>query len=230
MEVAQKIGNGQEEIRALAYEVQLLSKRGLIEEAEKYFPRMYELAESSHIDPVVYFSFIHAIALYQMAQNDIDSAQRTWEEDYVERPSVHSRLIALRWIATCMYKKGSLEDAQKVFQQSLQEATQNGLHRSIIFSLVKLAIIDLDNGFIDTAMKKLEESDSLARKYQDREHLVEIEYVYARLYTMSGDIAKAHAAITEAIDLFERLGMRRELAEAREELARLEAQMAASAE
>jgi hypothetical protein len=40
---------------------------------------------------------------------------------------------------------------------------------------------------------------------------------------MRGDLPAARIALAEAIDLFERLGMRRELSEARAELARLDA-------
>jgi hypothetical protein len=49
-------------------------------------------------------------------------------------------------------------------------------------------------------------------------------------YYKTGNIPAAHVALTEAIDLFERLGMRRELAEAREELARLETTTASAPE
>lgn len=50
-----------------------------------------------------------------------------------------------------------------------------------------------------------------------------IQRTYARLHTLRGDLPAARASLAEAIDLFERLGMRRELAEAREEMARLDA-------
>ena len=46
--------------------------------------------------------------------------------------------------------------------------------------------------------------------------------VYARLHALRGDLTAAHAALAEAIDLFERLGMRRELVEARAELDQLD--------
>jgi hypothetical protein len=44
----------------------------------------------------------------------------------------------------------------------------------------------------------------------------------ARLYALEENLSEAHKALFEAIDIFERLGMRRELAEAREELRRLD--------
>jgi len=49
------------------------------------------------------------------------------------------------------------------------------------------------------------------------------------LHTQRGDLPTARASLAEAIDFFERLGMRRDLAEAREELARLDERTAAPA-
>ena len=61
-----------------------------------------------------------------------------------------------------------------------------------------------------------------AKAYKERRHLAEAYRHFARLHTFRGDLPAAHTSLAEAIDLFERLGMRRELAEAREERARPE--------
>lgn len=45
---------------------------------------------------------------------------------------------------------------------------------------------------------------------------------FSRLHTLRSDLSAARAALAEAIHLFERLDLRRELAEARAELARLD--------
>jgi hypothetical protein len=50
-----------------------------------------------------------------------------------------------------------------------------------------------------------------------------IQRLYARLHTLRNDLPAARAALVEAIDRFERLGMRRELAEARAALSDLDA-------
>jgi hypothetical protein len=49
-----------------------------------------------------------------------------------------------------------------------------------------------------------------------------VKCAYARLYRLRGDPDRARTILIEAVDLFERLGMRRDLTEARTELARLE--------
>jgi hypothetical protein len=88
--------------------------------------------------------------------------------------------------------------------------------------LRSISDIDLDRGNIESAMKRLVHSSQEAYRHQDRECIAHIQRTYARLHTLRGDLPAARAALAEAIDLFERLGMGRELAEAREELARLD--------
>ena len=69
---------------------------------------------------------------------------------------------------------------------------------------------------------KLAEMSVEVYRNQDREGMAHIQRNYARLHTLRNDLPAARAALAEAIDLFERLGLRRELAEARAELARLD--------
>jgi hypothetical protein len=64
---------------------------------------------------------------------------------------------------------------------------------------------------------------SVIIEYTDRPNLARYQQIAARLHVLRGDLPAAHTAITLAIDLFERLGMRRELTEARAALADLEA-------
>ena len=77
--------------------------------------------------------------------------------------------------------------------------------------------------------KTLMEGRAWARQYQDRQCIAKIQRTYARFHTVRGDLSAARVALAEAIDLFERLGMRRELAEARAALADLDARELAEA-
>jgi hypothetical protein len=98
--------------------------------------------------------------------------------------------------------------------------------RSIAFCRVQLAEINLNRGELDGVAEELATSNAHAHQYQDRPCLAQIQRAYAHLHTLRSNLPAAHAALTEAIDLFERLGMRRELVEARAELAQLEATIA----
>lgn len=86
-----------------------------------------------------------------------------------------------------------------------------------------LARILLEQGDLVTAEDLLRHTRIAVTEYQDRLGVASVHYVTSRLHILRGDIPAARASLAEAIDLFERLGMRRELAEARDELARLDA-------
>jgi len=98
----------------------------------------------------------------------------------------------------------------------------------MMFALVGLAAIALDCQQVETAASYLRESEALALRFNDRRLLAPIRRTFARLFLAIGSNNEARTALQEAIDLFSRIGMRRELAEARAELATLEAQLAAA--
>jgi tetratricopeptide (TPR) repeat protein len=108
----------------------------------------------------------------------------------------------------------------------LDETEKYGHQRFIETNKMWLVLIDIAQGDLEQADKALSEAKASAEHLQDRATLADIYYGYARLHTLRGDLPAAHAALIEAIDLYERLGMRRELKEAREELAQLEARIA----
>ena len=74
-----------------------------------------------------------------------------------------------------------------------------------------------------TAEDLLRHTRIAVTEYQDRLGVASVHYVTSRLHILRGDIPAARASLAEAIDLFERLGMRHELAEARAELAGMDA-------
>lgn len=85
--------------------------------------------------------------------------------------------------------------------------------------LARLAIQDRD---ATQATALIQQSQQYANRTKDRRIIAELRVTESRLHTLRGDLRAARAALAEAIDLFERLGMRRELAEAREERQRLD--------
>jgi tetratricopeptide (TPR) repeat protein len=75
---------------------------------------------------------------------------------------------------------------------------------------------------LDEAAEHLEHAQLHAQQLQHQRHLAEVQQVWGRLYYLLGNFPAARAALIEAVDLFERLSLRRELAEARKELQRLD--------
>jgi hypothetical protein len=104
----------------------------------------------------------------------------------------------------------------------LLSARTSGYERAIIGIQRHLASLAIDDRQLEDGNAALAESTLKAMQYNDREQVALNRSLYALLHTLRDDLPAAHAALAEAIELFVRLGMRRELAEAREELARLE--------
>ncbi|MBX0329361.1 hypothetical protein K2Z83_16950 [Oscillochloris sp. ZM17-4] len=102
------------------------------------------------------------------------------------------------------------------------EAQRLGSQRSVTFCLLKLAAIDLELGDLNRAADTIKAcSESIAR-FQDRVYIAVMHHTAAQLELKRGHRFAAYENLIKAIDLFERLGMRRELAEARGELRRIE--------
>jgi LuxR family glucitol operon transcriptional activator len=160
-----------------------------------------------------------------MEQNDLDRAQQLWQESlrYFDPSFADSHIASCRYLAICLYRKGQLTEAQRMFEQALSDAETYSEQRAIVSCLLRLAEIDLDQGKVESAERRLAASSRKALEYQDRRYIAQIQRAYARLHTLRSDLRAARLALTEAIDLFERLGMRRELAEARAALADLDA-------
>ncbi len=135
------------------------------------------------------------------------------------------------YFAVFLYEQGRLDEARTLFWQALPHAQSANYIRNILYIKAYLAAIELDKNNIQAAEELLVTAQSLAYQHKDQGEIISIiKQTYARFYTMHGNFSAARKAIIEAIDLFERMGRRRELTEAREELKQLEAHIAATAE
>jgi tetratricopeptide (TPR) repeat protein len=213
-----------EELKARAYHVELLCIQSNTTEAEKHLSSIEKLAELMSLEGDIFAHYQHAKALYYMARGDLETAQRIWQEtlDVDEEVSNSAKNWTRRWMGTSLYYNGQFSEAKDLFRIVLKNATSQGHQRTILHSKIAIASIALNQGEIDIAAKILSESQLTARQFQDRENIARAHYLTARLHTLRNDFPAARVALAEAIDLFERLGMRRELAEARDELARLD--------
>jgi tetratricopeptide (TPR) repeat protein len=229
---AQTIGEMATEAVFIADIVFLLSRRGDIAEAEKYLHRLDEIHRSNKLMEDTLLPLCYATAEYLTTKHDFENAQQSWmkAQSLAEKAQCTPLYISSRiWRAVCLYKLGSSLEAQNLLREAEADATQQDFASAIIGATLWQAKIYIDQGRFELALEKLERSILESRKFEWR-YVALVQQTYARLHTLRGELPQAHASLTEVIDLFERMGMRRELAEAREELARLEAQMAAAAE
>jgi LuxR family glucitol operon transcriptional activator len=219
------------QVLALSYSLQVLISQGNVEEAEQYLSELEELAQKVKPLSEAYLEYKYTFARYYMIVEDYSSAIRFWEEMCTEGEALDPfRLFGHYYLASCLYHVGDVDKAEDHFQSSLQEAIHIGHQRYICLSNIELAIIDLVKGRLEKSAQRLSESGKQASENKDYEALIKLKHTTARLNVLLGDSITARAYLLETIDLAERLGMRPKLAEAREELARLEAQMAEAAE
>jgi hypothetical protein len=227
-DAAHRLGDRVKETEALAYHIHTRSAQGNMPEMERYLPRLRALADSTDLPGDIFFIVQHAMALYDLARRDIDAAQAAWLGSLRTDEPISSLyfVIQRQWVATCLYLKGALVQAQHLLRETLRDAEMLGSQRHVSFCKIRLAAIDLDLGELEAAADLLADTRVTVHRYQDREHIAQISQLTARLHTLRGDLPAARAALAEAADLFERLGMRPQLARARAELARLDEPLA----
>jgi tetratricopeptide (TPR) repeat protein len=232
VDAASQLNDPSVEIYAIAKYIQMICRAGQVPENVGFTSRMSHLVDTLSLEPEVLFEYHFAIFQYWMAHQNLAAAENVFRSalTYTETNSLHNHVVAQQWLGICLYRQGRWLEAQQFLQAALQVSVEISSELDIVFCRIFLAAIETDQGGVNTATELLEGSIDIAHVYQDRESIALIYHIYARLHSLRGELPEAHASLTEAIDLFERMGMRRELAEAREELARLEAQMAASAE
>jgi hypothetical protein len=218
------LGYKKEEIRMIAYHIQLLSKRGSIEDANQYLEKLSNLSSSEIITPEIQYCIQHARTLHACSQQDWTKARWILESSLENDEILPNAYIVHRlWLGICLYHMGLPKDAYELLLAVSADAEKRRYPRMVMYSNCYLIAVYLDQRDLTTAAMMLEENLSAALKLNDREVIAMLKKHFVRLFLLSNEFAEARNLLVEAIDIFSRLGMRRELAEARAELARLEA-------
>jgi tetratricopeptide (TPR) repeat protein len=231
-DAAKKYGNIDGEVIELSAYVQLTGRQGDTFKAERHLTRLQHLVETSVLSPEAMFEYHCAIGWYNMALKNPQDAEHAFQSamSMVKQLPGLYEAIGKAWLGLCLYRQEKFLEARSCFYNTQEIALRCNNQLHILMSSVYLADLDVrlnDPGSIATQLELLLQEVASS---PDQEFIARIYMMYFHLHTFNGDLPAAHSSLMEAIDLFERLGMRRELAEAREELARLEAQMAAAAE
>lgn len=223
VEAAQQIGDRCNEALGLAHYIESRSKQGDMAEAQRCYPQLVAVAQTPDLPSHVIFEIQHALALYARGAGNAARAEQIWSEllNLSSQLDGQKYVVNRRWLATCYYQQGNLETARQLYRESLHHALQINDQRSIVGNQLKLAAIDLDQGRTADAEAALTACRATAEHFRDRRRLGELHSLTARLHLLRGDIPAARAALMTAIDLFERLRMRRELATAQTTLAQL---------
>lgn len=231
-EAAHRLGDRDQEILAYAHLVQILSKQGRHTDAAAAMEALVGLGDDRYhrhldvaaTDPAeivgwtdirkdVVFEYGHARAHYALAQGDFELAKHYWHK-LLSLSSViggQKYVVNRRWLATVAFQEEDISTAHSLFEESLHDAYQIDDVRSVSGNLLKLARIDLVYEYLNSVEEKLEKCRLIATRYRDRRRLAECHFVAAQLFLKRGEIDKAQGEFVKALDLFERLGMRREV-------------------
>ena len=208
-EIARRHQDRLEEINALSKHIQVLSRQSNWKEADRYRPRLHELVAAGPIPDEILVDYLSTESFYWLAQDNITQIEQLWQQhqNLAQTPNGH---MVRSWLADCLLAKRRWDEAVALLRISLNEVTSNHIQRGIIAIRIKLIAVDLEQGKLEESAAELEEISQLASENLDRQYMAFIQSYYGHLYSMQNNIPAAQAAYTKALDLFERLGMRRE--------------------
>lgn len=224
IEAAAAVGNLLQETTAVALYVQTLSRQQRLAEAGQFLTRLEEIAQTLTLPDNMVFEVEYTRGLYRMARQEFSGAIATWQDslELAQRVSARSYAVARGYLAICLYQQGQPESARDLWEAILEETASGGFLRGAISSRIGLARLYLDQTELAGAKTLLGEAAALAVQYQDRERTAEIDSLYARYYLALGDQIAALEFASQARDVFERLGIQRDLADIRLFLASLD--------
>ncbi|HEX2911981.1 MAG TPA: NB-ARC domain-containing protein [Chloroflexia bacterium] len=207
---ASKVAGLAEQVRAISYHVQLLCRKGDLEEARGWLDRLENPGDAQDFSPELLFEIKYAWGLYHMAGHDYERASRLWQETLPMAGQISERNLAVTrgQLAICLYQMGKAEAAEQLWQTVLEEAATGKFTRGVTSSQIGLARICLDRRELERGEQYLEVAQ---KSLPDRVRQAEVLALYARLYDLRGDTEKALAFKEEALDLYERLTLNRRL-------------------
>jgi hypothetical protein len=158
----------------------------------------------------------HALAMYALRSGDRERGRMLLREvmDACRELDPFKFNRARNWYAASLLHEGRQDEARRLFGASLEEGERIGYHRAVMFCQVRLAEIALAYGELEEAASLIVACRERAETAQDRRHTAFSYQIAARLHAARGEHDAGQAAQATAIDLFTRLGMRRELAQA----------------
>jgi hypothetical protein len=230
MIAARELHDKPEELTALSNYIETFSSYGQhIETLEELVKHLHILARNVEMKGHAVYDYFRALHFYHaVGKNDFATALKICRSMHDQKSELAPWQVMLNqvFMADCLIQQGDLLAGQKLYQEARGIAQRINFQRASVFIPLRLAQNALKQRDVLRAQSFLDETRTNLRRFSDKRFAADIQYQYAHLHLLCADLPAAHTALTEAIDLFERMGMRRELAEAREELARLEAQMA----
>ena len=202
--------------------------RGNYEQAQEMALRILEMAKA--IDEPrgigAGYNYLGRIALFQ---NHYGQAQAYFEKwltiSNTETKNARDIIAALYWLGVLHFEQQDYAKAEKLFKQALEKGQQIGWQRAISYSSNYLGDLARERGNYEEANRFYERASIIAERFNDQRRLAHLKHSRALLECKRGNVEHALALTREANDRFQRLGMRKEIEEARELVERLKREM-----
>jgi tetratricopeptide (TPR) repeat protein len=210
--------------RALASIARLKSYLGDGDAAERLLREALEVQAgpgSGQISPSVAHTLIITQATLAVYANHPEAALDLLAQHPVHGDDAWAQNRQDYWIGRCLAQLGRWAEAQPVLAHVLAQAERIGSPRTAGNTTNLLMAACVAQGDIAGALAYQQRSQAIVNRVQDQRQAAELHRVTGSLHALEGDMLAAREAFAEAIDRFERLGMRRELEEARHALADL---------
>ena len=229
VEASARAGQVRQQIGALAGLARLTTYLGDFAAAQRYADEAQQLWLQTRALPATQHDrtdramvITHATRL--LYQGQPQEALTLLEQDAATSADAWGANRRQYFIGVALHQLGRDREARAVLLQVLHDTEQIGSARLAGNTANHLVAICVAQGDAAAAQTYLTQSQAIAARVRDHRQYAALQLVSARLHALRGDDRAAQAAFDEAIDRFERLGMRRELSEAREARAQLDAQ------
>jgi LuxR family glucitol operon transcriptional activator len=223
-EAARHLSDKVEQVEALAYQCQLLSKQGYIEQIGPVMEQLDTLAQETDLPDAVRYEYHQALALCHRALGHYTIAQQIWDDsiNLAESISTVAYLVNRRDFSDTLQMQEKYREARQLLNGILPIA-QKGEYGRIVLSIeMRLARIDIRQEHLDDAERRLAACRIEEEKLQDRTYLAELLLLSAQLHKLHDDLAAARSDYMDAINHYERLGKFTAQRLAEEELVRLD--------
>lgn len=225
-DAAQRLGDQNGVVVALAQSVQILSKHKQLEQAACPLAELQQFVQSSQgaLQPDSIFEYQVALALYATAQGEHQRAEGLWHE-LLAPAQARSRWHALqvrRWLANSLLAQAQFEAARALFQELQVDAEVINDIAAQVEGALRLAQIALEERVFDSAAAALESCRNLIDHDPERVHRAEFAWINGQYQRSMLEYSAAYKAFEESVELFERLGMEHEAERALGDLHNLE--------
>ncbi|MBX0330511.1 hypothetical protein K2Z83_22915 [Oscillochloris sp. ZM17-4] len=218
---ARRLGDRSELVLALAQQAEVLSKKSTLADAASLLAEAEAAAAGADLSSDAAFELGHARGLLAHARGDLAAAEAHWRGmlPFAATLDAQKHVINRRWLATCLLEQGRVDEAAPLYRESLDDARAANDTRSVTGNSLKLATIDLERGDLAAAEAALAECHTAASRHNDQRRLAEWALLSGRLRLTQGDHDAATPLLEQAVDLFTRMGMRRDADAAQQALA-----------